>query len=154
VTKPNGDVQCRDLLIVDDDASQARLFEILLRKLGAPHRCHYAPGGRQALDFLRRFGPYCNVPRPELIILDLNMPGLNGCAVLHEIKNDPQLQSIPVIIFSLGTGKPEIDECYSERANAYIQKPVDLEGSMRVVQQIVRFWFGVAALPSYGAQPA
>ena len=65
--------------------------------------------------------------------------------MLHEIKNDPSLRSIPVIIFSLGTGEPEVTECYSERANAYRSEPVDLEGSLHVVQHMERFWFSVAA---------
>jgi two-component system, chemotaxis family, response regulator Rcp1 len=143
------DLQSRDILIVDDDSSQARLFEILLNKLGVTHRCHYAPGGREALDFLRHDGPYRDAPRPELIILDLNMPGMNGCAVLHEIKRDANLRCIPVIMFSIGAGEPELSRCYQEHANAYIQKPVDFEGSLRVVQQIEKFWFGVAALPPH-----
>ena len=89
-------VRVRDLLIVDDDPIQAYLFEKVLRELGLEHRCFHAPGGNQALDFLHRIVPFENAPRPALIVLDLNMPGMDGCSVLREIKADPDLRRIPV----------------------------------------------------------
>jgi CheY-like chemotaxis protein len=136
----------RDLLIIDDDVAQAYLFERLLNELGLAHKCHHAADGRQALDFLRRCHPYENAPRPELIILDIHMPGIDGCAVLGEIKRDSNLRCIPVIMFSLA-GAEEIDACYCEHANAYIRKPADYEGTLHVVRQIERFWFHTVQLP-------
>jgi two-component system, chemotaxis family, response regulator Rcp1 len=137
----------RDLLIVDDDEAQACLFAHLLRKSGIPHRCHHATDGPKALEFLRRKGRYENAPKPQLIILDLNMPGMDGCAVLREIKADPELHCIPVIMFSLATCHDDFDRCYSERANACIRKPDDYEGTLNVVREIERFWFHTAQLP-------
>lgn len=137
----------RDLLIVDDDVTQARLFEVLIRHLGLAHKCHHAPGGPQALDFLRRKHRHQNAPRPELILLDLNMPGMDGGSVLREIKGDPDLRCIPVIVFSLGSHDEDFDRCYREYANACVRKPADYEGSLRVVRQIEQFWFHTAQLP-------
>lgn len=143
----NPDGQRRNLLIVDDDRSQVYLFERMLNALGSAHKCHYVPGGQEALDFLNRRCPYENVPRPELIILDIHMPGLDGCAVLREIKRDAHLRCIPVIMFSRAAVE-EVDACYREHANACISKQDDYEGMLRAVRQIEQFWFQVVQLPA------
>jgi CheY-like chemotaxis protein len=142
----------RELLIVDDDEAQARLFAFSLEKLGIPHRCHFAFSGPEALEFLRRSGRYEHAPKPQLIILDVNMPGMDGCAVLREIKRDPQLRCIPVIMFSLATREDDFERCYREYANACIRKPDDYEGTLQVVREIERFWFHTVRLPSVGAR--
>lgn len=136
----------RNLLIVDDDLAQAYLFEQLLSEIGPAHTCQCAASGAQALHFLRRRHPYENAPRPELIILDVHMPGIDGCEVLREIKGDPDLCCIPVIMFSLG-GTNEFDDCYRDQANACVQKPVDLDGTVRVVREIEKFWCQTVQLP-------
>ncbi len=141
------DSRVRDLLIVDDDFTQARLFELLMETLDLRHRLHHAPSGKQALDFLRNKPPYENARRVDLIILDVNLPGMDGCAVLREIKSDPELRCIPVIMFSLGFGPEDFERCYSEHANACVRKPVDYENGLRVVRQIEDFWFHTAQLP-------
>jgi len=137
----------RDLLIVDDDIDQAKLFEILLVDLGFDHRCHYAGSGSAAVAFLRKDPPYEDAPRPDLIILDVNMPGLDGCDTLRLIKSDPRLRCIPVVMFSASTNDDDMVRCYKQHANAYVRKPSDLESSLAVVRQIERFWFGTARLP-------
>jgi two-component system, chemotaxis family, response regulator Rcp1 len=134
------------LLIVDDEQAQARLFENLLTELGQPHQCHHAADGPQALDFLRRKGSNRKAPRPELIILDLKMPGMDGVAVLREIKRDPELRAIPVIMLSVSSAYEEFDRCYREYANACIRKPFDYESSVSLVRQIEQFWFHTAQL--------
>jgi two-component system, chemotaxis family, response regulator Rcp1 len=138
----------RDLLIVDDDLGQIRLFRILLEDLDLPHRCFHASNGHDALRFVRRQPPYQNAPRPELIMLDLNMPGMDGCDFLREIKRDSDLSRIPVIIFSSTNDQREITRCYEENANACIQKPSDYEASLEVVRGIENFWFRTATLPN------
>jgi CheY-like chemotaxis protein len=143
----NSPTRARDLLIIDDDTGQVRLFQALLTELALPHRCHHALTGADALRFLRRESIYRSAPRPELIVLDINMPGMDGCAVLEKIKEDPNLRVIPVIMFSLGTGEDEVEVCYRQQANAYIQKPQDYETSLRVVREIDQFWFHTATLP-------
>lgn len=140
--------RARDLLIVDDDLNQAKIFELLLADLRQGHRCHHASTGAAALRFLTHETPHENAPRPDLIILDLNMPGEDGCHTLQAIKSDPRLRSIPVIMFSASAHEADILGCYNQYANAYVQKPVDLETSLSVVQQIETFWFHTVRLPA------
>lgn len=136
-----------DLLIVDDDPGQVHLIQALMRELGLRHRCYGAQGGNAALDFLRRKPPFEEAPRPDLIFLDLNMPGMGGCEVLHQIKSDPDLSSIPVIMLSSSEALQDVDACYREHANAYIRKPLDLESNLTLVREINRFWAELATVP-------
>ena len=135
-----------DLLIVDDDAGQVRLLEILLDELGLAHRCHRAFNGDAALLFLRKAPPYQDAPRPHLILMDLNMPDMNGCEVLRRIKSDPQLATIPVIILSSSQSSQDVGACYDNQANAYIVKPGNFDAAMAMMQSIDRFWCGTALL--------
>lgn len=127
-------------LIVDDDVSQFHLIRTLLRELQLPHECHYTPDGRQALEFLRNHHPFEEAPRPDLVLLDLNMPGMTGWEVLHHLKEDPALRSIPAIIFSSSRALKDVNACYQEHANAFIQKPMDLDDTLRLLEGIDRFW--------------
>ena len=136
-----------DLLIVDDDPGQLRLMQILLGELGLGHRCYYTSNGPKALDFLHRRAPLEEAPRPHLILLDLNMPGMNGCEVLRQIKSDPELCAIPVIILSSSQAESDVDACYREHANAYIHKPADLASNLGLLREIDRFWAECALVP-------
>jgi CheY-like chemotaxis protein len=136
----------RNLLIVDDDVNQAKLFGLLLADLGHAHVCHHASSGAAALAFLRRKSPHENAPRPDLIILDVNMPGEDGCETLQTIKSDPELRCIPVIMFTSSPHDADVVRCYTQFANAYVQKPVDLDATLSVVRQIESFWFHTARL--------
>ncbi|MFL6450240.1 MAG: response regulator [Bryobacteraceae bacterium] len=143
----NASTQRRHLLIVDDDVAQVSLFRCLLRELGYDHRCHHVASGGQALDFLRGKHPYEDAPRPDLIILDVNMPGMNGCEVLSKIKSDPAFSSIPVVMFSVGISQAEINHCYAHHANAYVQKPLDYHSNLCLINELQQFWFQIARLP-------
>jgi CheY-like chemotaxis protein len=136
-----------DLLIVDDNPAHEYLTRVLMGELGFSHRCHYVSNGNSALDFLYRRPPFELAPRPRLIMLDLNMPGLSGCEVLHQIKTDCALRSIPVIILSTSEHPDDIESCYTEHANAYVHKPQDLEGNIRLLREIDSFWLGTVRLP-------
>jgi len=129
-----------DLLIVDDNPGQLKLVQALLQDLGLMHRCHYAQDGPKALDFLYRRTPFEEAPRPHLILLDLNMPGMAGCEVLRLVKSDSALCSIPVIMLSTSEALKDVDACYSEHANAYVVKPRDLESNLNLLRDIDRFW--------------
>ncbi len=129
-----------DFLIVDDDLSQLYLMESLLRDLGLQHKCHYASNGEQALDLLHRTHPFENAPRPSLILLDLNMPGMSGREVLERIKSDPQLRSIPTIVLSSSLAPKDVNACYQQHANAYIHKPMDIDETLQLLSGIDRFW--------------
>jgi CheY-like chemotaxis protein len=129
-----------DLLVVDDDAGELLVLRTLFDELQLHHRCHCVSGGRIALDFLKRNPPYEDAPRPHLILLDLNMPEMSGCDVLSQIKGDPDLRSIPTIIFSSSRSLQDVSDCYQRFANAYVRKPLDLEGTRAILRDLDRFW--------------
>jgi|SRR5947209_9378973 len=129
-----------DLLIIDDDVSQVSLVKSLLRELGLPHRCHHCPTGPETLNFLHRRAPFQRAPRPDLILLDVNMPGMDGCEILRRVKSDPELRSIPVVMLSSSRALKDVDACYSAHANAYIKKPTDLEGNLAFLRRLDQFW--------------
>jgi len=127
-------------LIVDDDINQLHLLRALLRELNLPHECQYASGGQQALDFLHQRHPFEEAPRPDIVLLDLNMPGMTGCELLHHLKENPNLRSIPAIILSSSRALRDVNACYQEHANAFIQKPMNLDDTMKLLEGIDRFW--------------
>ncbi len=129
-----------DLLIVDDDTGRVSLLQTLIQDMGLSHRCHCCRNGEEALEFLYRRAPFQQAPRPDLVLLDLNMPGMDGCEVLRRIKSDDQLRSIPVVMLSSSRSERDVEACYSAHANAYIRKPMDLEGNMAVLRHLNDFW--------------
>ncbi len=111
------------------------------------HRCE---DGEEALDYLyhrNQFSDKVKSPRPDLILLDLNLPGTDGREVLEEIKKDPKLKTIPVIVLTTSSDDKDIEKCYQAGANSYITKPVDLHGFFEAIQRLKDFWFEVAILP-------
>jgi len=137
-----------NLLVVDDDVGQVILLRNLFKILGLPHECHHVVNGSLALQFLRLQPPYENAPRPQLILLDLNLPGKSGHEVLQEIKLDPVLRSIPVIVLSTSRRTEDIVASYDHHANAFISKPSDLPEAIEVISAIDRFWLETAELPN------
>ena len=129
-----------DLLIVDDDPAQLHLIQSLLGELGLKHRCHYAPNGLDALAFLERTPPFQDAAPPNLILLDVEMPGMSGCDVLRQLKSHPVLRTIPVIMISGSQSLKEVDVCYSEHANAYVSKGADLNANLGLLKDITHFW--------------
>ncbi len=109
--------------------------------------------GEEALDYLFQRNGYSDTkksPRPDLILLDLNLPGTDGREVLGDIKNDPALKTIPVIVLTTSADDKDIDKCYKTGANSYILKPVDLQGFFSAIQRLRDFWFEVVVLPKTG----
>ena len=137
-----------EMLLVEDNPGDVRLVREALKDGQA--RCHLnvASDGMQATDFLWRRGAYKEAPRPDLILLDLNLPGKNGREVLQEIKKDPELRSIPVAVFTTSTAPSDLDRAYELHANCYICKPSDLDEYMSVVRSIEHFWTSIATLPA------
>ncbi|HEX4772864.1 MAG TPA: response regulator [Bryobacteraceae bacterium] len=136
-----------DLLIVDDDPGQLRILESSLRELGLLHKCHHCDSGQKALDFLHRRAPFEGTPRPHLILLDFNMPDMDGCEVLRQVKSDPGLRSIPVVMMSSSRALRDINACYTEYANAYVSKPPDLEGNLDLLRHLDQFWSHCELVP-------
>jgi two-component system, chemotaxis family, response regulator Rcp1 len=135
------------ILLVDDDPADVRLTQEALKEHKVSCETAVAADGIEALAYLRREGQYGNVTRPDIILLDLNMPRKDGREVLEEIKADPQLRRIPVVILTASQADQDILHTYDLGANCYITKPVDLEQLTAVVQAIENFWFTVVKLP-------
>lgn len=135
------------ILIVDDNSTDLMLMREAFADTKLNAVLHTASNGEEAMKFLRRVGEHSAAPRPDLIILDLNMPRKNGHEVLSEIKNDPLLLRIPVIILTTSQAEDDVSRAYAEHANCYIRKPVDYEEFEKVMAVIERFWFGTVILP-------
>ena len=136
-----------EILLVEDNAGDVRLTREALREGKVYNNLHWAKDGVEALEFLRREGKYTEVPRPDIILLDLNLPKKDGREVLAEIKVDDQLKQIPVVVLTTSKAEEDILRSYALHANCYITKPVDLDKFILVVKSIDRFWLTVVTLP-------
>ena len=137
-----------EILLVEDNPGDTLLAKKALELGRVANNLHCVEDGESALAFLRGAGAYCNSPRPDLVLLDLNLPGMDGREVLAEIKSDPNLRSIPVVVLTTSKSEQDVLESYAVHANCYINKPVNLEDFIHVVQSIEAFWVGIVTLPS------
>ncbi|MFD1364463.1 response regulator [Actinoplanes sichuanensis] len=135
------------VLVVDDDDADTLMIEEALLSAEQPPVISRVADGSEALDYLRRRGAHADAVRPDLILLDLNMPRMGGQEVLREIKNDEELKSIPVVVLTTSDTMVDIAASYTRHANAYVTKPMDLDSFEAAVQQISRFYTDVAVLP-------
>lgn len=142
-----------EVLLVDDSYGDTLLTSKALTNAAVATNVSIAEDGEQALHMLRRVGPFANQPRPDIILLDLNLPKLGGREVLAEIKSDEALTSIPVVVLSGSRAEAEIAHTYALHANAYITKPVQFQNLQNVIAAIETFWFNTASLPD-GARGA
>jgi chemotaxis family two-component system response regulator Rcp1 len=141
------DAKPMEVLLVEDSAGDVRLTREALKDAKVHVNLHIASDGIEAMSFLKRQGHHTNVPRPDLILLDLNLPKKDGRQVLEEIKGNPALKSIPVVILTTSASEADILRSYLLHANCYITKPVDLKGFLDVVKSIDNFWLSVVKLP-------
>lgn len=137
-----------NILLVEDNAADVRLTEEVFTDSKVGNRLLIANDGEQALECLRRQGPFKSSPRPDLILLDLNLPRKDGREVLAQIKKDPDLKRIPVVILTTSKAEEDILKTYNLHANCYITKPVDLEQFVTVVRYIEDFWLAIVKLPN------
>ena len=135
-----------DILLVADNPGDVRLTEETFQRVNAGVRLHTAADGVEAMSFLRREGAYAGVPRPLLILLDLNIPKLDGRAVLRLIKADEQLKTIPVLVLTLSDAPADVRNCYQAQANCYLKKPITLEEFQDLIASVDRFWLTDATL--------
>ncbi|MEV4398078.1 response regulator [Nonomuraea sp. NPDC049607] len=142
-----------DVLLVEDDQGDILLTREAFALNKVRNRLDVVNDGEQAMAYLRREGAYAGAPRPDLILLDLNLPRMNGLEVLREIKADAALRTIPVVILTTSEAEEDILHSYRLHANAYVSKPVDFEQFIRVVRQIDDFFVTVAKLPTPGRRP-
>ena len=141
-----------DILLVEDNEADVRLTQEVLTESKVRNNLIVANDGEEALACLRRQGKFKNSPRPGLILLDLNLPVKDGREVLAQIKEDPDLKSIPVVILTTSKAEEDIVKTYKLHANCYITKPVDLDQFVTVVRYIEDFWLAIVKLPS--SQPS
>src|ERR671935_2206260 len=137
-----------EILLVEDNPADARLTREVFEGGRLATHLNVVPDGDEALAFLRRQGPYTDSPRPKLVLLDLNLPRKDGREVLHELKEDPSLSRIPVIVLTTSAAEADILHSYELQANCFITKPLDLDEFFDVVRAIEDFWLTTARLPS------
>ena len=136
-----------EVLLVEDSPGDVRLTREALKDAKVHISLHVATDGIEAMAYLERTGSHANAPRPDLILLDLNLPKKDGREVLKEIKESPSLRIIPVVILTTSSSDADVLQSYHLHANCYISKPVDLDGFLKVVQSIDNFWLTVVKLP-------
>ncbi len=139
-----------EILLVEDSPGDVRLTIEALKEGKVHNNMHVAKDGVEAMAFLHRKGEFTQAPRPDLILLDLNLPKKDGREVLKEIKEDKNLKRIPVVILTISTAEEDILKTYNLHANCYITKPVDLDQFIKVVKSIENFWLEIVKLPPDG----
>ena len=137
-----------EILLVEDNPGDAELARQAMKDSKIRNNLHHVEDGDAALQFLRRLPPYENAPRPGLILLDLNLPGRDGREVLEEIKTDPSLKSIPVVILTTSSSDADILKSYELHANCFITKPIDFNQFVQVTRSIENFWLSIVMLPA------
>jgi CheY-like chemotaxis protein len=140
------------VLMVEDDEGDVRLTREALRDCRIANELHVVGDGEAAMAFLRREGPYAGAPRPDLVLLDLNLPRKSGHEVLAEIRADPVLHTIPVTILTTSSRDEDVLRSYELHANAYVTKPVGLDEFLHVVREIEGFWFQIVRIPEVPAR--
>ncbi|MBI5559236.1 MAG: response regulator [Deltaproteobacteria bacterium] len=137
-----------DILLVEDDPGDVELTKEGLHAAKTLVNLHVVDDGEKAIKFLRKETPYADAVRPDIILLDLNMPRKNGQETLQEIKADPSFRAIPVVVLTTSEAETDIVRCYDLGANCYISKPISFEAFTKVVAMIEEFWFTIVRIPS------
>ncbi|MBV6621529.1 MAG: response regulator [Rivularia sp. (in: Bacteria)] len=141
------------LLVIEDSDEDFEAFGRFIKKSAITNPIYRCIDGEDALDFLYRQGDYEDdkqAPRPSIILLDLNLPGTDGREVLEQIKQDEQLRTIPVIVYTTSSNPKDIKTCYRFGVNSYILKPMNVQQSKEVMQYIIDYWFKIVVLPEEG----
>lgn len=138
----------KTILLVEDNIADIRLIQNLLRDINVQASLQVATDGVMALNYLRKLGNFSDADLPDLILLDWNLPKKNGREVLTEIKHDPELKSIPVIVLTTSDAEADVVAAYDNYANSYLIKPVDLDNFIKVIKHIEYFWLEMVRLPT------
>lgn len=136
-----------EILMVEDNPADVRLTQEAFKDAKMLNHMNVVEDGEAAMEFLRREGRYADAPRPDLVLLDLNLPKKDGREVLEEIKDDPELRRIPVVVLTTSGDEKDILRAYDHHVNAYVTKPVDLDNFMKIVELVEDFWLTVVKLP-------
>jgi CheY-like chemotaxis protein len=144
-----GNMNLVEILLVEDNPGDARLAKEALKDAKVRNNLHWVEDGVEAMTFLHRQGKYADAPRPDVILLDLNLPKKDGREVLAEVKEDGDLRRIPVVILTVSDAEEDIIKTYNLHANCYIRKPLDLDRFIEVVKCINEFWLTIVRLPTH-----
>ncbi len=136
------------ILLVEDNPADARLVREALKEVRVQAELFWTKDGVEALDFLYRRGPYADAPAPDLILLDLNLPRLNGQEVLQQVKLDPVLLNIPIVMLSSSNAKRDVLDAYAAHVNSFLTKPADFDEFMAMMRLIDAYWLGATTLPT------
>lgn len=136
-----------DILMVEDNPGDARLTQEALKESKVYNNLHHVRDGVEAMEFLRKEGPFGDAPTPDIILLDLNLPRKDGRQVLAELKAIPRLKNIPVVVLTTSEAEQDIVKSYELHANCYITKPVDLDKFVEIIHGIENFWLSIVKLP-------
>jgi two-component system, chemotaxis family, response regulator Rcp1 len=136
------------ILLVEDSLEDAQMAQEALKDAKVENELHVVRDGESAMAFVRQEGEFVDAPRPHLVLLDLNLPGKDGREVLSEIKADPDLRRLPVVVMSTSSSEHDIQLAYDLHVNAYVRKPMNLDRLDEIVHAIDEFWFGVVTLPA------
>jgi CheY-like chemotaxis protein len=137
-----------NILLVEDNAADVRLTVEAFKTMKIANQLYTVTNGDDALAFVRRTGEFADAPTPDIILLDLNMPGKDGRAVLKELKEDDKTKTIPVVIMTSSEAETDILAAYENHANCFVSKPLDFSGFARITNAIESFWFHIVVLPS------
>ncbi len=143
----SGETKPVTILLVEDNPADVRLTQVALKEAEIENRMDVVGDGVAAIEYLRRRGSHAHASRPDLILLDLNLPKKDGREVLAEIKQDRELRTIPVVVLTTSRDDEDVLRCYQLHANCYVNKPVDLEQFLRTMKSIKEFWLTVVKLP-------
>jgi chemotaxis family two-component system response regulator Rcp1 len=136
-----------DILLVEDNEGDVHLTQEALKRAKVRNRVHVTNDGVEAMEFLRRQGPFAGAPRPDLVLLDLNLPNMDGREVLEAMKADASLRTIPVVVVTSSAAEQDIVRTYALSANCYVTKPVDLQQFLHVIGSVGDFWLDIVKLP-------
>lgn len=136
------------ILLVEDNPGDAELTREALADAKIANTLSVVVDGEEAMDFLHTRGPHADVDRPDVVLLDLNLPKMDGREVLAAIKGDPELRRLPVIVMTTSAADDDIARAYDDHANAYIQKPIDFDEFIRTVRSVENFWLSIVKLPT------
>lgn len=136
-----------EILLVEDNEADAFLLQEVFQESPYQNNLSVVANGLEAMEFLNKEGSYADAPRPDIILLDLNLPKKDGRSVLEEVKADPKLKAIPVIVLTTSESEQDVKRSYDSHANCYITKPMELDQTYKVIQGIQDFWFGVVRFP-------
>ncbi len=134
-------IRPRHILLIEDNPADVELARQCFLESKIPNEVHAAPNADAAFAFLRRTGQFANAPRPDLVLLDLNLPGIDGREILGAIKSDPDLQLIPVVVLTTSDADSDVREAYRLQANSYLRKPVDLDEFIALADAVCTYWF-------------